>query len=81
MFKPVLTNSTVFSLTLIGIGLGIISILSFNIVLSIISICLIVLPLYISNISIKRNTYRELDKQINKTDLKVGYAKIGEKKI
>jgi hypothetical protein len=81
MFKPILNNSTIFSLTLIGIGTLILSILAKNPFIFILSICLIYFPIYIYDKESKKNTYKELDKQINKTDLKVGHVVIGEKKI
>jgi hypothetical protein len=76
MFKPILTDSTVFSLTLLGIGLLILSLVAKNPFLFIVSICLIYFPLYIYDMGSKKNTYKKLDKEINKTDLKKGYVKL-----
>lgn len=81
MYKPLLTNTTVFALTIIGIGLCILSLIAQNPFVFVVSICLIYFPLYIYDKQSKKNTYRKLDKQIAKTDLKISHVEIGERKL
>lgn len=79
MNKPILTNTTVFSLTIIGIGLLILSIIARNFFVFIMSICLIYFPLYIYDKQNKKKSYKDLDKEIGKSDLKINYVKLGER--
>lgn len=81
MFKPILTNTTVFALTLIGIGLCILSLLARNVFLFILSICLIYFPLYIYDKQNKKKSLKKINKIISKCGLKVCNVVIGEKKI